>query len=65
MESFYKGTFLTIKWYCPTNDSIEVDAYLPNETVPIISYKGKHQQFGFGNGFQTAQNKVYDKALSS
>ena len=64
MESFYKGT-LTIKWYCPTNDSIEVDAYLPNETVPIISYKGKQQQFGFGNGFQTAQNKVYDKALSS
>ena len=46
MESFYKGT-LIIKWYCSTTDNnIEVDGYLPNETVPIISYKGKQEVFG-------------------
>ena len=68
MQSFYKGT-LTIKWYCSTDHDIEVDGYLPNETVPIISYKGKQehfgQQVGFGGGFQTAQNKLYDMVLNS
>ncbi|KAL7527887.1 hypothetical protein ACHAWF_002340 [Thalassiosira exigua] len=64
IESFCGGTLKT-KWFCPTDDSIEVDGYLPNETVPVISYKGKRMPMGFGNGFQTAQHPTYDKTLSS
>ena len=68
VESFFQGD-LKIKWQCPTNDAIIVDGYLPNESIPVISFKGKLMQVGagqrgFGHGFQTAQHTAYQNSFN-
>lgn len=64
IESFCNGE-LEIKYHCPTNDSIIVVGYLPNETVPVIRYQGKDTPQGFATGFQTVQHKTYHTVFSS
>ena len=59
---------LKVKWFC-TADSIHVDGYLPNETVPVISYMGEFGMLGlesaFVSGYSTEQNTTYQNVLTN